>query len=176
MKLFWQTCFVLSTRNDTVPPPPKGIPIIEPTNAKSASVGTLGGRVTTSASNGMTYTLIVPPNALNETVNIRLTPISSLGNSSPADGLAGAVQMEPSGLQFKRAAILRIGIAPAVASGKKLFGFETANDGTQFALNLPNIKNGNTELSIYQFGNSGLGTATLPQIAALPDLALLART
>lgn len=180
MKLLWQTCIVLSVLfglsacNDTAPSPPTGKPVIEANNVKTAAIGISGGKVSSTASNGVTYTLIIPPDALTQIVNISLTPISSMGNAPLASGVVGAVQMEPSGLQFKRAATLRIGVIPTIASGKKLIGFNTANDGSKFVLNLPNIKNGTTELSIYHFSNSGLGTATPNEISQIPALEPLA--
>ena len=178
MKLFnaWFVLVLLtgfSACNDyTVPP--TGKPVTEATNTKSSSIGIGGGKVTTTASNGLTYTLIILPDALLETKNISLTPISSMGNAPLASGVTAAVQMEPSGLQFIRAATLRVGTVPSVAAGKKLIGFNTANDGTKFALNLPIVKNGATELSIYHFSDSGLGTATPAEIAAVPALEPLA--
>jgi hypothetical protein len=180
MKLFWQTCFVLSVLfglsacNDIAPQTPTGTPITEATNAKSASIGARGGRVTVTASNGVTYSLIVPPEALKETVSITLTPISSMGNAPLSAGVTAAVQMEPSGLSFKRSATLRIGIASSVTVGKRLFGFSTANDGTKFRLNRPVVKNGSTELKINHFSDAGVGNATEAEIAQLPALEPLA--
>ena len=172
MKLFWKFWFaliVLTSCYETVPPP-TGKPVIEANNIKTGAIGINGGKISSTASNGVTYTLIVPPDALTESVNISLTPISSMGNAPLASGVVGAVQMEPSGLQFRRAATLRIGAVPTVATGKKLIGFNTANDGSKFVLNLPNIKNGATELSIYHFSDSGAGTATPNEINQIPAL------
>ena len=172
MKLFWKFWFaliVLTSCYETVPPP-TGKPVIEANNVKTGAIGINGGKISSTASNGVTYTLIVPPDALTESVNISLTPISSMGNAPLASGVVGAVQMEPSGLQFRRAATLRIGAVPTVATGKKLIGFNTANDGSKFVLNLPNIKNGATELSIYHFSDSGAGTATPNEINQIPAL------
>jgi hypothetical protein len=176
MKLFWQTCFVLialfglSACNDTAPPAPTGMPVTEVANAKSTSIGTRGGRVTTTSSNGVTYTLIVPPEALKETVSITLTPISSMGNAPLSNGVTAAVQMEPSGLSFQRSAKLQIATVATVVAGKRLFGFSTSNDGTKFRLNRPIIKNGVTELNISHFSDGGVGNATEAEIAQLPAL------
>ena len=153
---------------------PTGAPVTETANIKSSSIGVNGGKVIATAANGVTYTLTIPPDALTETKTITLTPISSMGSAPLARGVVGAVQMEPSGLQFQRAATLRIGTVPTVAAGKKLIGFNTANDGTKFTFNLPVVKNGATELSIYHFSNSGFGTATPAEIATIPALEPLA--
>ena len=96
MRLFWQTCFVLSVLleltacYEAAPPPPTATPVTEGTNAKSASIGRSGGKVTTTAANGVTYTLIVPPEALKETVSITLTPISSMGKAPLSAGVTAA--------------------------------------------------------------------------------------
>ncbi len=168
--------FVLSACGGNGPPasPSSGAPVTETGNANTASIGARGGQVIATGSNGVTYTLIVPPDALKDAVNITLTPIASMGNAPLAAGVAGAVQMEPTGLQFFRAATLSIGTVPTVPSGKKLFGFTTANDGSLFALSLPNVNGGVTELSIYHFSGSGIGTATPEEIAQVPALVPLA--
>jgi hypothetical protein len=177
MKLFWQRllklilCLGLIACNDSAPPPtPSGAPVIEASNAKSASIGTRGGKVTTTAANGVTYTLIVPPNALKETLSITLTPISSMGNAPLSAGVTAAVQMEPSGLSFKRSAKLQIGVVSSVAAGKRLFGFGTANDGTKFRFNSPTVQAGLTELKINHFSDAGIGNATDAEIDQVPAL------
>jgi hypothetical protein len=180
MKLFWQICFAatlmfgLNSCYETIPPPPTGAPITQATNAKSASIGARGGRVSTTASNGVTYTLIVPPEALKDTVSITLTPISSMGNTPLSAGVTAAVQMEPSGLSFKRSAKLRIGAVSSVAVGKRLIGFSTANDGTKFRFNTPTAQAGLLELSINHFSDAGVGNATDAEIAGIPPIEPLA--
>ncbi len=178
MKLLWHFCLTfllgLTACYDTVPTPPTGKPVIETGNAKTASIGTRGGQVSASASNGVTYSLVIPPNALNQTTNITLTPISSMGNAPLSAGVSAAVQMEPSGLSFKRSATLRIGNTSSVAAGKRLFGFGSANDGTKFRLNSPAVKSGLTELKINHFSDAGLGNATDAEIAQIPAIEPLA--
>ncbi len=176
MKSLWKIYLVLSVLlglnacNDVVPPAPTGAPVTQASNAKSASIGTRGGSVTATASNGVTYTLIVPPEALKETISITLTPISSMGNAPLSAGVTAAVQMEPTGLSFKRSATLRIAAASSVAAGKRLIGFSTANDGTKFRFNTPTVKAGLFELSINHFSDTGVGNATDAEIAQVPAL------
>jgi hypothetical protein len=180
MKLFWQIWFVLgilfnlSACNNTALPTPTGAPIAEASNAKSASIGARGGSVSATASTGVTYTLIVPPNALKDTVSITLTPISSMGSTPLSAGVTAAVQMEPSGLSFKRSATLQIGAASSTAAGKRLFGFGSANDGSKFRLNSPTVKAGLTEMSINHFSDAGVGNATDAEIAGIPPIEPLA--
>ncbi len=174
MKLIWKFWFVLglmlglSACSETAPPTPSGVPIIETSNSKSSSIGVNGGKISSTASNGVTYTLIIPPNALTETKTITLTPISSMGNAPLSAGVTAAVQMEPSGLNFKRAATLRIGMKSSLVAGKRLVGFSTKNDGTKFTFKLARVKPDFTELSINHFSDAGLGNASDAEIAQIP--------
>jgi hypothetical protein len=147
---------------------PSVAPATEPSRSASASIGARGGSVTTTASNGVTYTLIVPADALVNSVTISLTPIANMGTAPLASGLIAAVQMEPSGLAFQSPALLRIGTVPTIAADKRLVGFSTANDGGDFRVNVPATNTGTTELSISHFSNAGLSAGTPAEIAQLP--------
>lgn len=143
-------------------------PTLDSANAASAPVGPDGGSVTATSADGIRYTLVVPLGALAETVNIRLTPVTSMGVSPLARGLLGAVQMEPSGLTFIRAATLRIDATRAPGNGERLVGFVGVNDGSAIALQPAQVVNGTTVLSISHFSTAGSSTATDAEVAQLP--------
>lgn len=98
--------------------------------ATSASIGPTGGSLTTAAG-GITYRLDVPAGALPTTVLIRMTPIATIGNLPLTGGLVAAVDLQPSGLKFAKAAILRIGVSAPPRNGLTLAGFSMNDNGTK---------------------------------------------
>ena len=75
--------------------------------ARSGEVGPAGGTVAATARDGSRFELVVPPGALDRTVEIRLTPLLSV-RGLPSPGRRTGVQMEPSGLRFAKAAELAV--------------------------------------------------------------------
>jgi len=92
-------------------------------------LGPDGGSVTATASDGTTYTLIVPPGALMSPVDITLTPLASIDTEGLRD-LEG-VLMEPEGLIFLRSAELR---TETGSSAGDLFTAGTFAGGEDFHL------------------------------------------
>jgi hypothetical protein len=148
-------------------------PVTEPSLATHASIGPDGGSLTTTGSNGVSYTLAVPPGALTSAVDIRLTPISDMGSAPLARGSLGAVQMEPSGLVFLRPATLRIGAVAALKAGERLAGFGSANDGSRLGLKFAKAANGATEIDVSHFSTGGAGTLTPAEFAKLVPVVAL---
>jgi hypothetical protein len=144
-------------------------PITEPAQSTSARIGADGGSLTATSTKGVVYTLVVPPGALTETVEIRLTPIADLRVPSLTRGMLGAVQMEPTGLVFQRAATLRIGTAPAVKPGELLVGLGSANDGSGLGFKAATVVEGATEISVFHFSTGGAASATPEEVAAVPE-------
>lgn len=149
---------------------PTGAPATETSRAVSATIGGGGGSVTATASNGVTYTLEVPAGALVSATAIRLTPISDMGGTPLAAQTFGAVQFEPSGLTFRTPATLRIGAVPTLAGGRKLVGFSTANDGSDFRLNLARVQGNSTLVNVSHFSTGGATAATAADLLPLAPL------
>ena len=148
-------------------PAPDGVrpPVVDSARVGSAPIGPAGGTVRTTAANGVEYTLTVPAHALKETLTIRMAPITDLGSTPLAPGLSGAVQFEPSGLQFLRPATLHIGALPVLGGSKRLLGFSSANDGTGTQLSLPVVRDGGIDIVVTHFSNAGAAAATPEEIA-----------
>jgi hypothetical protein len=150
------------------PPATGTAPVVDSTRATSAAIGPAGGVLRTTAANGVAYTLTVPPLALSETVTIRMAPLTDLGQPALAAGLTGAVQLEPSGLRFKRLATLRIGAVGTLPSGSRRVGFSSANDGSRMQLTPPTVSNGGTDILVAHFSNMGTADWTPAQVDAVP--------
>ena len=155
------------------PPPTTQAPVTETDRASSATVGSGGGIVSATGSNGVSYTLEVPEGALTEPVEIRMTPISSMGGAPLAAQVFGAVQFEPSGLAFVHPATLRIRALPTQAGGRTLIGFTTADDGGDFGFSLARVDGDDTIVLINHFSTGGATEATAAELAQEPELAEL---
>jgi hypothetical protein len=139
-----------------VSPSPDGSPVSE-------YVPVSGGELTATDSNGTTYTLTIPSDALFSGTTISMTPISSLGGMP--GGLVGAVQLEPEGLVLNETATLEIEpLDPAPAPGR-LAPFTAEGDGADFHL-LPDPDGGLT-VPVLHFsipGVADMGSAETQQV------------
>jgi hypothetical protein len=91
----------------------------------SGVIGPAGGAITAQGANNTTYTLTVPSQALDDSVNITLTPVASFG----ATTLHGAVRMRPSGLRFILPATLTVDLPSPPANTAQVVGFHFSDDG-----------------------------------------------
>lgn len=157
--------------NDSGGTPPTGAPLTEPDRASSATIGSGGGTVSATGLNGVTYTLDVPVGALDQAVEIRLTPISDMGDAPLADNTFGAVQFEPSGLRFSHPATLRISALPTLAGGRRLVGFTSNNDGGAFRLDLARVEGDSTLVNVSHFSAGGAAEATVDELPPIVDIA-----
>lgn len=150
-------------------------PVTESGRISSATIGSGGGRVTATASSGVTYTLEIPAGALSAPVRISLTPIIDMGSAPLARQTFGAVLLEPSGLALSIPATLRIGATPTLTGGRKLVGFSSANDGSKFAINLARVDGSSALVNVTHFSIGGGAAATpadlLPLAPLVPTLA-----
>ncbi len=106
---------------------------------KSSVVGPDGGEVSVTGTNGVTYSLYVPRDALRMEVPIRLMPVSAINDLPLSGGLGAAVIIEPEGMVFDIPAVLTIsppGETAPVSGGENeiLLGFAFQSDGNEFHL------------------------------------------
>ncbi|GAB4456835.1 MAG: hypothetical protein OHK0041_21750 [Anaerolineales bacterium] len=120
-----------------------------------AVIGPDGGELTVTGSNGVIYTLTVPPGALNYETAISLQPISNIPDLPLSGGLMAAVLIEPETLVFEVPATLRMtppSDFPAPAAPLTL-AFAFGQDGQDFHL--------------YPFDIGGELTQNIPHNASL---------
>ena len=126
---------------------------VESVNAARATIGPDGGSIHTTDSRGASITLEVPANALQETVEIVVTPIANTAHLPIGGAFAGA-SLEPSGLRFLTAATLTLGFASAPTSPLVGFGWTGDSDAARHTL----VVTGNTaRLPIRHFSGAGAG-------------------
>jgi len=107
----------------------------DPSRTATAIIGAEGGTITATAEDGTTYELVIPPDALDFSETISMTPISSAEGLSLSNGLAGAVILEPAGIIFYEPATLII-TPSATLSGEMTLGFAYDGTGEEFHLQL----------------------------------------
>jgi hypothetical protein len=133
-----------------------------------ASTGTVtfeeGGTVTAAASDGTTFELVVPAEAVAGDVEISLTPLSDVAGLD-ADG-AHAVLLEPDGQEFYELARLTITPAEPIPAESQLM-FEAAGDGADTALALVDVESEPIVILLDHFSIAGIATASEEQRARL---------
>lgn len=139
---------------------------LEPGRAVSDSIGPSGGSLTATSSSGVKYTLAFPAGALETFTSISMTPVKAI-DSLGVSGLAGAVQLEPSGLKLGKPAVLSIENGGSPGAGLFLVGFNYEGDAESVAAGLVKDSSGVLQILVQHFSGAGAAFATLGQIQAL---------
>ncbi len=104
-----------------------------------AVIGSAGGDVSVTGSNGVVYTLSIPPNALRMEVPITLLPISNIPDLPLSGGVGAAIFIEPEYLVFDVPATLTMtppsGSSNLTTSPSDIVtGFAFESEGKEFHL------------------------------------------
>jgi hypothetical protein len=101
-----------------------------------AVIGPQGGDLSVTGSNGVSYTLSIPPDALRFEMTVTLRPISAIPDLPLSGGLMAAVFIEPESLVFDIPATLKM-TPPAdfpAAAGPLVMAFAFEAEGQEFHL------------------------------------------
>ena len=113
-------------------------PVLDTARKVTKTIPTAGGSLEATAADGTSYELRIPADALAGEAEISLTPVTGVDGLPFAGGPAGAVQLEPDGLELREPAVLRIqppaGTMPSPAA-LALFAYH--GDGESFHLYPP---------------------------------------
>jgi hypothetical protein len=139
--------------------------IVDAGASVTKSIGVAGGTISTQAINGSQFTLTVPPTALSGTVDVTLTPITTIQNLPTGTTVVAAVRMRPDGLTFLAPASLTIATATA-PSTTNLVGLRFNDDGS--ALHMTPIARSGTQLTIPISHFSGAGAANITSPPLIP--------
>jgi len=158
----------------TLAPPPiqvTGVPAnvrVEIPKATSAWIGPAGGVLTAATDDGTTYELAVPELAVREPVVITMTPVTGIDALGLSGGLAGAVFLQPAGLQLAEPATLRIATSRSAPPGTRLVGFDAPDDGAAPAI-VPAFADGTTAVivSVAHFSVPGAAFGSTEDLAVL---------
>lgn len=154
-----------ATLTITIPTPSA---TLEPSNRITATIGSNGGTLTATSSAGIQYTLEIPAGALQSAQDIRMTPITDITHLGLSGGLAGAVDLQPSGLIFAEPARLRIKSARTAPNGTRLVGFSANANFTERELAFTATSAGETVVLVSHFSIGGAGFGTTSEVSQFP--------
>lgn len=135
--------------------------------AGSGRVGPDGGTVSAVGADGIGYELVVPPAALADAVEIVVTPLSAAAGLPLRGGFAAGADLQPSGLELTRPALLRITGLPEGPAGLLLLGLGYRGTGTGLDLAPAARRDGVVEMAVAHFSGAVAGYGTIEDIAPL---------
>lgn len=145
----------------------KVVVTIESTAATTQTIGPAGGTIQATGSNGITYTLVIPENALLRDTAITLTPVREIQNLPLSGGLVAAVDFKPSGLSFVNPATLTIATSARPTGNLKMVGLSYAGDGDSLGLALIDVGASDVKFTVTHFSGLGLAFGTTQNVQAL---------
>ncbi len=156
---------------DTVAPAPVG-PLTFTADEAAAGQATItlaaGGTVTAKAGDGSTFTLTVPPGAVDADTVVKMTPLTDVkGFATTAPFVA--VRLDPDGTQFAQPAKLEI-TSPSAAPIKEQFLFQAAHDGTGVASAAVDPSSTAIVMYLSHFsiaGETGVNDSTMDQLVGV---------
>lgn len=162
-----------STEPPPLPPlppltPPVGQPgrplSVQPTTSAKQRVTRVvtpeaGGTLSTTGPDGTRYTLVIPPKAVYDSIEIAMTPLSAVGGLPLSGDLTGGVQLEPDGLRLAQMATLTIEPVNAV-DRSSLNGFGYYGNGEDFHLYPTRVTQGGVAIQLFHFSGWGIGKGT----------------
>ena len=150
-----------------IPSPPIQLSLTTDTNDWSITLITQddGGSLSLTDTNGIIYTLTVPPQAVTDSRILTMTVVTSLGGLPFASGMLGGVVIEPSDVRFAQPAQLVIQFPTnRVIDPDQVIGYAFEDDGSYLRL-VPDLV-GSNSVTLLALESSGLGcsAATLDEI------------
>jgi hypothetical protein len=138
---------------------------LDTAKASSATLDAGGGTVSATGSDGVTFTLVVPPNALLVSQQITLTPVASIAGLPFQGGLSAAVHLEPDGLTLFKPATLTIAHNKPAPPPYAQIGFEYQGSGTGLHF-YPTQQASGLEFTLMHFTSPGVGGVSKQDVNA----------
>ncbi len=131
----------------------------------TGTVSPAGDTLSATGADGVHYTLVVPPGALAEPVEISMTPVASIADFPVASGPSAGVLLEPAGLRFTMPAELVV-VAPGPLAPASV-GFSQGADAFRL---VPALVHGDTaRIAIAHFSSAGTAEPTAEEVSALGE-------
>lgn len=131
--------------------------------AREASIGIAGGTIEVEGSNGATYTLTIPPGALQSATTIGVYPVASIATLPSGAPLIGAVHFVPAGLTFDVPAQLAVDL-PSGVTATEVLGLGYAGDGSDLGFELSFIEGNTITMPVLHFSGKALAGRTIEQL------------
>lgn len=159
---------VLSCSDDTSSPVPEPDNLTRETaNTTSGTIGPAGGTLQTTAEDGTVYTLTVPADAIATGRTITMTPITAIDGYPLAGGVAGGVELQPSGTVFTAPVTLEIETARTPDAGSVPVAILFSGNGTSFEPSFAGSSTGTYTVPMTHFSGGTVGFATAQELAQI---------
>ena len=132
-----------------------------------ATIGSAGGTILTTGSDGAKYSLVVPPLALLTPVELTMTPLANVTGLPLSGGFVVGVEFQPSGLVFALPATLTITSSAQPAAGQRLVGFSATSGGGSLTLAPAQRGTSSITMPVKHFSIIGSGFGTTQDMQAL---------
>jgi hypothetical protein len=136
------------------PDPASAEVTLESSATVSAVVGSAGGTLAATGSDGRSYVLTIPPNYVAGDTEVTMTPIAGLATPI-LEEFAGGVQLGPDGLTLPGVVWLEISGADLPENA---VGFSYIGDGEDAAIGWVETKGAAIRVPIIHFSGAGAGT------------------
>jgi len=135
--------------------------------AVTATVGVQGDTLRATGADGTKYRLAIPPRALMQPVAITMTPIGGATGVPLTGGLAGGVDLKPSGLVFVSPATLVMETTKQPPAGQRLVGLTYRRTGTELSLAPAAAVAGGFKIPVGHFSGAAAGFGTAQDVDAI---------
>ncbi len=134
-------------------------PVRDSPRGTTAELDHTGGTIVAHGADGSTFTLAIPPDALDGPQTITLTPVSRIDRLPYSGGLIAGVELEPEGLRLRVPATLTIDPAVSPAPPNHILTYAYAKGGENLIL-YPGLDGDAVALPILHFSGYGAGSGT----------------
>lgn len=141
------------------PFPVSVVPSADASLSASTLITTNGGVVRLYARDGTLFKFTVPALTLPGSDIVTMTLVTNVGGLPFAQGIVGAVRLEPDGLALWGAGTLEIGLAPAV-DRRRIVSFAAASDGGAFHLTPDRVATNSVAIPVTRLGLLGSALAS----------------
>lgn len=127
-------------------------------HATRTVIGEQGGVVVSHAADGTSYTLVVPPSALEQPTEVALAPLRFVQPLPLRRGMVAGVQLLPAGLELAAPATLYVEV-PFGVNPVEIAGFSYQGAGEQLQLYPLQVIGSRLTMDVLRFGGFGAGNA-----------------
>ena len=136
---------------------------LDESHTATAFIGPDGGKLNATSADGSRFTLEIPPKALEETIEVSMTPITAMDGLPWKSGPVAAVQLEPDGQTFYDYVTLTIEPASAIPVDQVI---PIGASGPDHSAYIPNLdpKSKGLKLKLDHFSSAGATKCLLADI------------
>jgi hypothetical protein len=140
-------------------------PVRDSARGSAAEIDHTGGSIVARGADGSTFTLAIPPDALDGPHTITMTPVTRIDRLPFSGGLLAGVELEPEGLRLRVPATLTVAPAVSATPPNHILTYAYAQGGENLIL-YPGLDGDAVVLPILHFSGYGAGSGSAGDAAA----------